>query len=100
MQYGYNKISDSCILSGKILKNNRKHLIGVAYLQVLPDEDTGPDQIAALRRMTPEQRWRAARELYWSARRLKAAYLRDQHADWSEDQIEREVRRIFFHARS
>jgi hypothetical protein len=67
---------------------------------VLPDEDIGPDQIAALRRMTPEQRWQAARNLYWSARRLKAAYLREQHADWTEEQIEREVRRVFLQARS
>ena len=67
---------------------------------MLRDEETGPDQIAALRRMTPEERWRAARQLYWSARRLRAAYLRDRHPDWSEEQVEEEVRRVFLHARS
>jgi hypothetical protein len=67
---------------------------------VLPDEEAGPDQVAALRRMTPEQRWRAARQLYWSARRLRSAFLRDRHPDWSEDQVQREVRGVFLHARS
>ena len=67
---------------------------------VLPDEETGPEQTAALRRMTPEQRWLAGRQLYWSARRLKAAFLRNRHPDWSDEQIEQEVRRAFLHARS
>ncbi len=50
--------------------------------------------------MTPEQRWRAAHQLYWSLRRHKAAFLRDLHPEWSDEQVERETRRIFLHARS
>lgn len=59
-----------------------------------------PEYIASLRRMTGEQKWRAAFRLYWSARRLKAAALRTQHPDWSEEKVQRRVREIFLHARS
>lgn len=50
--------------------------------------------------MTPEQRWRAARRLYWTMRRHKAAFLKSQHPDWSEERVEQEVRTIFLYARS
>lgn len=56
-------------------------------------------QLEIFRGMTPSERWRAARALYWSARRLKAAYLRKQHPDWSDEQIEQAVKRAFQHAR-
>ena len=45
--------------------------------------------------MTPEQKLNAAMRLYWSARELKSAGLRDQHPDWTEEQIQQEVRRVF-----
>jgi hypothetical protein len=53
-----------------------------------------------IRGMTPEQKLRAAQRLYDSARQLKAAALRDQHPDWSEEQIERAVRAAFLYART
>ncbi len=59
-----------------------------------------PSQIEALRRMTPEQRWKAAYNLYWTMRRHKAAFLHSQHPDWPEQQVQDEVRRLFFHART
>lgn len=59
-----------------------------------------PDQLLALRRLTPEQRYRASREMYWTLRRHKAAFLRSLHADWSEEQVEAEVLRIFRDART
>lgn len=67
---------------------------------MLPDEQTSPEQIAAFRRMTPEQRWRAAHRLYWMMRRHKTAFIQSQHADWSEDRVAAEVREIFSHART
>jgi hypothetical protein len=67
---------------------------------MLPDEQTSPEQFEAFRRMTPERRLALAEQLYWSARRLKAAGLQAQHADWSEEQVAREVTRIFLHART
>ena len=59
-----------------------------------------PDQRAVLRRLTPEQRWRAARRLYWTMRRHKAAFLKSQHPDWPEERVQEEVRTLFLHARS
>jgi hypothetical protein len=67
---------------------------------VLPDEQPGTEQLAILRRMTPEQRWRAAHRLYWTCRRHKAAFLRSQHPDWSEKQVQDEVRNLFANART
>lgn len=59
-----------------------------------------PEEIRILRAMTPEQKLRAIDRLYWTARSLKAAWLRQQHPDWREDEIQREVRAIFMNART
>jgi hypothetical protein len=67
---------------------------------MLRDEQPGAEQLAVLRAMTPQQRWETACRLYWSARRLKADFLRDQHPEWSEEAVAAEVRRIFLYARS
>jgi len=68
--------------------------------RMLVDEQLGAEQVATLRRMTPEQRWRTARALYWTARRHKAAFLRSLHPDWSDETIAEEVKRIFLNART
>lgn len=67
---------------------------------MLADEQTAPEQYETFRRMTPERRLALAEQLYWTARELKAAWLRQQHAEWSEDQIARETTRLFTHART
>jgi hypothetical protein len=67
---------------------------------MLVDEQASPEQIAVLRRMTPEQRWRAAHRLYWTARRHKGAFLRSLHPEWPDERIEGEVRRTFASART
>jgi hypothetical protein len=67
---------------------------------MLPDEQSSPEQIEIFRAMTGERRLQLAEQLYWSARRLKLAGLRAQHPDWTEEQLNAEVRRIFLHARS
>lgn len=67
---------------------------------MLPDEQGTPEQMSLLRAMTGERRWRLAEQLYWSARKMKGAGLRALHPDWSEDQINAEVTRIFRHART
>lgn len=67
---------------------------------MLADEQPSPEQIAILRRMTPEERWSAARRLYWTCRRHKAAFLRSQHPNWSKEQVQDEVCRIFQNART
>lgn len=53
-----------------------------------------------LQAMTPAQKLRAAERLYYSARQLKAAALRAQHPDWTEEAIQQAVRDIFLYARS
>ena len=53
-----------------------------------------------LKRMSPEQKLEASMRLYHSARQLKEAWLRQLHADWSDQQIEQAVREIFVNARS
>lgn len=67
---------------------------------MLADERFTPEQITILRRLTPARRLALAEGLYWTAREMKKAWLRAQHADWSEEQISREVTRIFRHARA
>jgi hypothetical protein len=67
---------------------------------MLPDEQPGSEQIEVLRAMSGQERLRAAGRLYWSARKMKAAGVRAQHPDWTETQVEAEVRRIFSNARS
>ena len=50
--------------------------------------------------MSPEQKLMAAFDLYDTARELKAAGLRMQHPDWDETEVQKEVSRIFLHART
>ena len=52
-----------------------------------------------LRRMSPEQKLAAAMNLNYSARKLKAAWIRHLHPDWSEEQVAEAVREAFANAR-
>jgi hypothetical protein len=74
---------------------------GKGYIAfMLPDEQTSPEQIAVFRAMTGVRRLRLAEQLYWSARKIKASGLRQQHPDWPASRVNDEVRRIFSHART
>jgi len=53
-----------------------------------------------LQAMSPAQKLRAAERLYYSARQLKAAALRAEHPDWSDEAIRQAVRDFFLYARS
>lgn len=64
----------------------------------LMDTDLSPEYIATLRRMTGERKLRTAFDLYWSARKVKAARLRQLHPEWSEEQVGEKVKEIFLHA--
>ena len=48
-----------------------------------------------IRKMTPAQKFAIARELYDTAWEIKRAALRQQHPDWSEEQVLARVKRIF-----
>jgi hypothetical protein len=63
------------------------------------DPDAEAAVVAALRRMTPEEKLKAVINLYWTARRLKAAGVRLQHPEWTDAQVEAAVREAFLHAR-
>ena len=52
-------------------------------------------QLVVVRAMTPEQKIRASEALYQAAWDLKAAWLRSQHPDLSEADIQDAVRRLF-----
>ena len=64
------------------------------------DEDNGPspEQLARYRAMTPVERLRQAEGLYWTPRRLRAARVRATHPDWTEAQVEAQVRQVFARA--
>jgi len=49
--------------------------------------------------MSPAEKLRAAERLYYSARQLKAAALRAEHPDWTDETIRQAVRKIFLYAR-
>ena len=67
---------------------------------MLADEQTSHEQFAIYRRMTPERRLALAEQLYWTARGMKTAWLRELHRDWPEEKVSREVTRIFTHAQA
>ncbi len=51
-----------------------------------------------LRQMTPQQKLDLAMNLYYSARELKSAWIRQLHQDWSDQQVAEAVREIFVNA--
>jgi hypothetical protein len=59
-----------------------------------------PKQKKIFQSMSAEQKLTAALKLYYSAKELKAAGLRAQNPDWSEDMIRDKVREIFLYART
>jgi hypothetical protein len=56
-------------------------------------------QMEILRRMTPEQRLRSAMMLWRTARKLKLAFLREQHPQASEAELKRLLNDAFLYAR-
>jgi hypothetical protein len=64
------------------------------------DEQPSEEQLQILRAMTGQRRLKLAEQLYWTARKLKAAGLRAQHPDWLENRVQDEVRSLFLDARS
>jgi len=57
-----------------------------------------PEQIRIWRGMSPREKLQIANSLYWSARETKAAWLRQIHPSWTEEQIEKTIQDIFLHA--
>jgi hypothetical protein len=59
------------------------------------NQELTPERIAELQRMTPEQKWNNAQQMYWDARRAQAVEVQAEHPDWSEPEVQSEVKRIF-----
>jgi len=57
-----------------------------------------PEYVATLRRLSGQEKLESAIALYWAARDLKAASVREAHPDWPEERVQREVREIFLRA--
>ena len=62
------------------------------------ESEITPEYLATLRRMTGREKLRTAFQLYWGARKIKAARLRQQQPEWTEEQIQQRVKEIFFYA--
>ncbi|MBI5016766.1 MAG: hypothetical protein HZB55_14935 [Deltaproteobacteria bacterium] len=58
-----------------------------------------PEQVKALRAMTPAQKLEVAQRLYWSARELKEAAIRQLHPEWTEAQVKEEAKKVFLNVR-
>ncbi len=58
-----------------------------------------PEQVKALKAMSPARKLELAAAFWHSARELKAAWLRKRHPDWSEKDVWDEVKRQFLYAR-
>lgn len=57
-----------------------------------------PVQVKIFKAMSPARKLELAARFYWASRELKAQALKQQHPGWSQEQVEREVRRLFLHA--
>ena len=63
-------------------------------------EDLHPAQIAALKKLTLAQRLELGMSLINEMRSLRAAILRQEHPEWTEEQVDRALRGFVLHAAS
>ena len=52
------------------------------------------------KKMSAQQKLEVAMSLYYSAKELKSAWLRQRHTEWSDEKIEQAVREAFDNAGS
>ena len=52
------------------------------------------------RKMSAEKKIELSLNLYYSARQLKETVVKQNHPDWPQERIEKEVREIFLYART
>lgn len=50
------------------------------------------EKVKAKLKQTPEQKLETAANLYWGARALKAAYFKQKHPEWTEEEIKQKVK--------
>jgi hypothetical protein len=59
-----------------------------------------PEQLKALRKMTPARRLEVGLAFIEEMRQLKAAALRAQHPDWTRERIAQALREFILHGHS
>ena len=64
------------------------------------EEEFHPEQVKALRKMTPTRRLRNGLEFMEQMRQLKAAALRARHPTWTTEQIAQALREFIQHGAS
>ena len=64
------------------------------------EEELHPEQIKALRKMTPAQRLRVGFAFMEEMRQLKESALRAQHRDWPAEKIAQALRDFILHGSS
>jgi len=57
-------------------------------------------EINRFKDFSPEKKLDLSMQLYYSARELKRAALKQFNPEWNDTKIDKEVRRIFLHART
>lgn len=70
-------------------------IFGFEYVIITPMTNDNSIQDEILRKLSPEKKLQAAARMYNFAKKLKTAFLAQQHPDWTEEQVEKEVREIF-----
>lgn len=73
-------------------------IFGFVYVIIMFMTTDNYIQDEILKKMSPEQKLQAAARMYNFAKKLKTAFLAQQHPDWTEEQVENEVRKIFANA--
>jgi hypothetical protein len=57
-------------------------------------------QYEFLKKMSAQQKLEASMNLYHSAKKLRLAWFRQLHSDWSDQKIKQAAREVFVNARS
>lgn len=59
--------------------------------------DVHPEEIKIFRNMTPAQKVALIERYYRDAKSLKRAALKSLHPDWTDDEVEQTVKKIFLY---
>ncbi len=74
----------------------------IYYILAMKKQEQKEDPVVLnrFRHMTAEEKLNLSLRLYYSARQLKTAAIKQLHPEWTEEEVENKVREIFLYARS
>jgi len=61
-------------------------------------EKLTPQEIEIFKNMSPEKKLKIVNDMYFTAYRLKYEALKQQHMEWEDQKIKKEITRIFSYA--